>query len=112
MGNKKWFFGWENIKWFFREFLNIYSTKKSFFSKKRIESGIGFIIAEWGMIYFLIAKMSGMSMMDFVMWATVQFFVAGYIIRQIQKEKSGVVSEEVSEESQQEEYTEDGSEQK
>ncbi len=112
MGNKKWFFGWENMKWFFREFLNIYSTKKSFFSKKRIESGIGFIIAEWGMIYFLIAKMSGMSMMDFVMWATVQFFVAGYIIRQIQKEKSGVVGEEVGEESPQEEYTEDGSEQK
>ncbi len=103
MGDKRYFFGWGNIKWFFREILNIYSTKKSYFSKKRIESGIGFIIAEWGMIYFLLAKISGMNIMDFVLWATVQFFAAGYIIRQIQKEKT-------IEDVPKEEYLEEGSE--
>ena len=88
MGKEKWFFGWTNIKWFITEMMNIYTPKKSFFSKKRIESGIGFIIAEWGMIFYLLAKINTMTMVDFAMWATIQFFIAGYIIRQIQKEKS------------------------
>jgi hypothetical protein len=49
---KKLFFGWENIKWLIREVTNMYSSKESFFSKKRIESGIAFIVAQWGMISF------------------------------------------------------------
>jgi len=87
MGKDKWFFGWTNIKWFIKEMMNIYTPKKSFFSKKRIESGIGFAIAEWGMILYLLVKIDTMSMVDFGMWATIQFFIAGYIIRQIQREK-------------------------
>lgn len=87
---KKWFFGWTNIKWFITEIMNIYSTKSSYFSKKRIESGIGFIVAEWGMVYFLLKKMDSMDIMTFGGWATIQFFVAGYIIKQIQKEKTSV----------------------
>ena len=46
----------ENIQWFFTEIMKIYSTQDSFFSKKRVESGIGFVIAEWGMIFFLMKK--------------------------------------------------------
>ena len=63
MENKKskWFFGWTNVKWIFTEFMNIYSTKKSFFSKKRVESGIAFIIAQWGMIFFLLEKHSSLD---------------------------------------------------
>jgi hypothetical protein len=76
MGKDKWFFGWTNIKWFIKEMMNIY-----------IESGIGFAIAEWGMILYLLVKIDTMSMVDFGMWATIQFFIAGYIIRQIQREK-------------------------
>ena len=85
---KKYFFGWGNIKWVISEIVKIYSSKKSFFSKKRIESGIGFIIAEWGMIFFLLKKYELMTMMEFGTWAGIQFFVAGYIISQIQKEKN------------------------
>jgi hypothetical protein len=77
----------ENIKWGFTELIKIYSSKDSFFSKKRIESGIGFIIAEWGMIFFLLKKYDDISMVDFVIWASMQFFVAGYMVNQIQREK-------------------------
>ncbi len=84
---KKWFFGWTNIKWFIKEMMNIYTAKKTYFSKKRIESGIGFVIAEWGMIFYLLAKINTMTMVEFGMWASIQFFIAGYIVRQIQKEK-------------------------
>ena len=92
MENKKskWFFGWTNVKWIFTEFMNIYSTKKSFFSKKRVESGIAFIIAQWGMIFFLLEKHSSLSMGEFLLWAAAEFAVSGYIINKIQKEKSTV----------------------
>lgn len=75
------------ISWFFSELINIYSNKSTFFSKKRIESGVAFIIAEWGMVYFLQSKHSVMSMTDFGIWAAMQFCVAGYMVNQIQKEK-------------------------
>jgi hypothetical protein len=89
MENKKskWFFGWTNVKWVFTEFMNIYSTKNSFFSKKRVESGIAFIIAQWGMIFFLLEKHSSLSMGEFLLWAGAEFAVSGYIINKIQKEK-------------------------
>jgi len=85
--NKKLFFGWENIKWFIKEIIKIYSIEPSYFSKKRIESGFGFIVAEWGMITYLISKLSTMDIYAFAIWASIQFFVAGYIIKQIEKNK-------------------------
>ena len=84
---KNYFFGWENMKCFFSELNKIYSSQPSFFSKKRLESGIAFAIAQWGMIYFLLDKHSTMTMTDMLMWSGVEFAVAGYIIHQIQKEK-------------------------
>ena len=53
---KKFYFGWTKIKWAISEISKLYSDEKSYFSKKRVESGIGFIIAQWGMIYFLTKK--------------------------------------------------------
>ena len=85
--SKKYFFGWGNIKKGITEIIRIYSEKPSFFSKKRIESGFAFIIAEWGMIFYLLKKYPDLTMTDMVMWATIQFGVSGYIIYQIQKEK-------------------------
>jgi len=79
------FFG--NIKWFFTELMKIYSTQDSYFSKKRVESGIGFVIAEWGMIFFLLSKFETMTMIEFGGWASIQFLVAGYMVNQIQSEK-------------------------
>ena len=87
MNKKKYFFGWNNIKWVIKESVNIYSSKKSFFSKKRIESGIAFVIAQWGMIFFLMENINKMRASDLFIWAGIEFAVSGYIINQIQKEK-------------------------
>lgn len=84
---KKYFLGWSNIKWFIKELIKMYSDDKSYFSKKRVESGVAFVIAEWGMIYFLVLKIDSLISSDIAIWATIQFAVAGYIINQIQKEK-------------------------
>lgn len=90
----KYFFGWSNIKWLLKEIINIYSVKNSFFSKKRIESGLAFIIAQWGMIFFLIEKHNILTMGEFLLWAAAEFAVSGYIINKIQKEKKSNGSEE------------------
>jgi hypothetical protein len=87
MKSKKYFFGWNNIKWFISEVGKIYSEAESFFSKKRIESGVAFVIGEWGMIYFLLNNIEKLTASDIVIWASVQFAIAGYIVREIQKEK-------------------------
>lgn len=84
---KKWFFGWTNIKWLVTEILNMYSSKESYFSKKRVESGVAFTIAQWGMITFLLKKMDALTMGEFLLWAAAEFAVSGYIINKIQKEK-------------------------
>jgi hypothetical protein len=86
--SKKWFFGWNNIKWAIKQLISIYSGGPSFFSKKRIESGIAFIIAQWGMIFFLLEKHSTLTMGEFLLWAAAEFAVSGYIINKIQKEKN------------------------
>ncbi|CAB4174622.1 hypothetical protein UFOVP972_61 [uncultured Caudovirales phage] len=83
------FFGWENIKWFIREIGEMYSSRKSYFSKKRIESGIAFIIAQWGMVFFLLEKHADLNSSDLALWAGIEFAISGYIISQIQKEKKG-----------------------
>jgi hypothetical protein len=57
------------------------------FSKKRIESGIAFVIAQWGMIFFIIKNIGSMDTSDLVMRASVEFAISGYILNHIQKEK-------------------------
>jgi hypothetical protein len=85
--NKKWFLWWTNIKWLITELGNMYSGKESYFSKKRIESGIAFVIGQWGMIYFLLQNIEKMTASDIALWAGVEFAIGGYMISQIQKEK-------------------------
>lgn len=85
---------WSSIKWFFTEIMNMYSSNPSFFSKKRVESGIAFFIAEWGMVHWLINKYPDMSTSDFGLWAAIQLASAGYIVTQIQKEKASITSSE------------------
>ncbi len=94
---KGWFFGWENIKWLCRELMNVYSSKDSYFSKKRLESGVAFVVAQWGMIFFLIEKHSTLSMGEFLLWAAAEFAVSGYIINKIQSEKKSNSNQEPTE---------------
>lgn len=84
---KKFFFGWTKIKWVISEIGKLYSSKDSYFSKKRIESGVAFLIAQFGMIYFLVKKMDVMTSSDLTVWAGIEFLVAGYTVTQIQSEK-------------------------
>ena len=98
MKNKKYFFGWSNFKKLFIEIVHMYSTKPSFFSKKRIESGIAFIIAEWGMVFYILKKYPDLTMTDIIMWSSIQFTISGYILHQIQKEKKNDGDTTVNEE--------------
>ena len=56
--------------------------------KKRVESGIAFIVGQWGMIYFMLNNHAALTASDVVLWSGVEFAIAGYIVNQIQREKS------------------------
>jgi hypothetical protein len=80
--------GWKRMNWATRELAKMYSAgEKSWFGKKRIESGIAFIVAESGAVAWLVWEHSKMNTTDFVMWLTPQLFMAGWYVSQIQKEK-------------------------
>lgn len=83
----KTFFGWSNIKWAIKELMNVYSTNKSFFSKKRLESGMAFLVGQFGMVYFMLQNHATMTASDLAIWAGIEFAISGYMVTQIQKEK-------------------------
>ena len=72
------------LKWFFTELMKMYSSEDSYFSKKRVESGVAFVISQWGMIWFLIKKIDVLTASDMLIWAGIEFAVAGYMVNQIQ----------------------------
>lgn len=84
---KRFFFGWRNIRWFIREIGKVYSGQPSYFSKKRVESGISFFIGQLGMILFMFFRYDTITMEEFIMWASLEFAVGGYITYQIQRQK-------------------------
>lgn len=94
---KKWFFGWTNIKWNITELTKIFTDAPSYFSKKRIESGIAFVVGQSGMIYYLVEKIQTMTMTEMLMWAGIEFGIAGWTVMQIQKEKKGTNNESTEE---------------
>lgn len=75
------------IKWFFQEIMKMYSAEESYFSKKRVESGVAFLIAQFGMVFFLVKKLDTMDVYELSIWAGMEFLIAGYTVTQIQKEK-------------------------
>lgn len=81
----------KKVKWFFKEIMKIYSNEPSYFSKKRIESGIAFVIAQFGMVFYLVKKIDLMDAYDLGVWAGIEFLIAGYTVTQIQKEKKDKV---------------------
>lgn len=85
------------IKWFFDEILKMYSSQPSYFSKKRVESGVAFLISQFGMIFFLVKKIESMDVYEFSIWAAMEFLVAGYTVSQIQREKKNKEPEVISE---------------
>jgi len=82
------FVGRKQFTWLVKELIKMYSANaKSYFSKKRIESGIAFIIAEHGAIFWLAKKYADMNTTDFGIWITIQLAIAGWYVSQIQGEK-------------------------
>jgi hypothetical protein len=77
----------DRLYWLGKELLGIYTTKSSFFSKKRLESSIAFIIGQWGMIFWLMENHATASVSDIAIWAGIEFAISGYILTEIQKEK-------------------------
>jgi len=84
---QKTFIGWSNIKWGIKELIKMYSAGDSFFSKKRIESGIAFIAFQHGAIWYLHKKIEPMETSDFLMWASSELLICGYTINMIEKSK-------------------------
>ena len=107
MSNKKFLFGWTNIKWAIKELIKTLSSKPSYFSKKRLESGAAFVIGQLGMIFYLIYKISEMDMLEMAGWASIQFAIAGYIVGKIQEEKKTKSEETPSEEERTSDYNPD-----
>lgn len=82
------FFGWKNCKWFVREVRKIYSNEKSYFSKKRLESGAAFTVGQYGMIAWFIANLQTMTNSECLLWAGAEFAITGYYIGKIQEDKT------------------------
>ena len=83
---KKWFES-TKIYWFISELIKTLSNEPSYFSKKRIESFIAFILGQSGMVWYLIEHIQTMTSTDIGVWAGIEFVIAGYTVNQIQKEK-------------------------
>jgi len=80
--------GWKRLQWVVKELVKMYSAdEKSYFSKKRIESGVAFVISQHGAIFWLANKYSTMSTTDYGIWAGIELTIAGWYVSQIQKEK-------------------------
>lgn len=78
----------KTIKYYIKELIKIYSNEKSFFSKKRIESGIAFIIGQILLIIYFANKLPILNTMDFVTLILIEFALAGYILNKIEKNKT------------------------
>ena len=89
-----WFLGWDNIKWLITELGNIYTANPSYFSKKRIESSIAFIVGQAGMLWFLCENIGKLTASDIALWAGIEFAISGYIVSQIQQEKKNSTMEQ------------------
>lgn len=85
---KKMFFGWTNFKWVCKELLAMYSNEKSYFSKKRFESSTAFIAAMAIVITHVYHDRATITNSEIIADATLLFFIAGYTVNQIQKEKT------------------------
>lgn len=89
--NKKHhFIGFTHFKWFVLNIIKIYSNEKSYFSKKRLESGAAFTVGMWGMIYWFIINAHTVDINNVIIWIAPLFFISGYQLSQIQKEKNEI----------------------
>jgi len=77
----------KSFRFVVKELIAMYSGQNTFFSKKRIESGVAFIVLQWGMVRFLHLKIDGMTINDMLIWAGLEAAICGYALNKIQEEK-------------------------
>lgn len=94
----KMFFGWSNLKWLITEFLAMYSTKDSYFSKKRFESSIAFLGGMGLILLHAYYNRATITNSEILADAALLFTVSGYAVAQIQKEKKEPTFEETKKE--------------
>lgn len=87
--DKKYFFGWTNIKWFIRELGKLGSNEPSYFSQKRVFQFIAFGVLQFGCMEWLSVIVNAPTWVtsEFLMWASVELAVCGFNLNAIQKEK-------------------------
>ena len=79
------------VKFYVKELIAMYSAGETFFSKKRIESGIAFLFA---LVYTcLYVALNDLNIYEFAYVLTTWLFIAGYTVNMIQKEKAAPPSD-------------------
>ena len=86
----KCFFGWTNLKWLIKEFIAMYSTRDSYFSKKRFESSIAFLSGVGIILSYVWLHRFTIQNSEVLADAAILLGMAGYAVNQIQKEKKDI----------------------
>lgn len=94
--NKRWFFGWENFKWFCREWMKMYSgNQHSFFSHKRVQTGTAFslFIVGWGRVLVYLLSQPHTTILEFVEWSVPLLLICGYTLNKTEEAKTKKIQE-------------------
>lgn len=75
------------MRYYIKELIKMYSNEASFFSKKRVESGIAFTLAQIFLIVFFCHNLEQLTTTEIVAISSLEFTISGYMINQIQKQK-------------------------
>jgi len=87
----KCFFGWTNLKWLIKEFIAMYSTRDSYFSKKRFESSIAFLSGVGIILSYVWLHRFTIQNSEVLADAAILFGIAGYQLNAIQREKKSFI---------------------
>lgn len=87
------FFGWENIKWFIRNLRATFSNEPSYFSRKRIESFMLFVLAFCTALFYIAHNIEKMDYLEMLAIIGALFVYAGYTMQVIQSEKKRIANE-------------------
>jgi len=91
MSDKKYFFGWTNFKYYFKEYIKMYSgTENSFFSHKRVQTGLAFsaFMMGWARVLWYLLSQEHTTILEFVEWAIPLLIICGYTLNKTEQAKS------------------------
>jgi hypothetical protein len=86
--HKRFFFGWNNIKFVIVELVKTFSNIPSIFSSKRIERGLFVLSGLGAIVYYIIANIHKLSSGEIIALSSVLLTCGGYLLKQTQTEKS------------------------